>query len=66
MEEILENSQGSDDDGWNTWLEVMKANASLGEHIGADFSYLRGRFDTFGELVSVIRLLRRITVDPWV
>jgi hypothetical protein len=64
MEEILENSQGSDDDGWNTWLEVMKANASLGEHIGADFSYLRGRFDTFGELVSVIRLLRRITVDP--
>jgi hypothetical protein len=64
MEEILRNVQGSDEDGWNQWLQVMKENASLGEHLAADFSYLRRRFDTFDELVSVIRLLRRITVDP--
>jgi hypothetical protein len=64
MEEILRNAHGSDEDGWSQWLEVMREGASLGEHLTADFSYLRGRFDTFGELVNVIRLLRRITVDP--
>lgn len=64
MEEILRNAQGSDDEGWNAWLQVMKDGASLGEHLTADFSYLRARFDTFAELVSVVRLLRRITVDP--
>lgn len=64
MEEILRNTQGSDEEGWNTWLEVMKSCASMGEHLAADFSYLRDRFDTYAELVSVIRLLRRITVDP--
>jgi hypothetical protein len=64
MEEILRNAQGSDEDGWNQWLPVMKESASLGEHLSADFMYLRQRFDTFEELVSVIRLLRRITVDP--
>ena len=64
MEEILRNAQGSDDEGWNAWLQVMKDCASLGEHLTADFSYLRARFDTFAELVSVVRLLRRITVDP--
>lgn len=63
MEEILRNAQGSDDEGWNAWLQVMKDGASLGEHLTADFSYLRARFDTFAELVSVVRLLRRITVD---
>jgi hypothetical protein len=63
MEEILRNAQGSDQEGWRTWLQVMKEGASLGEHLAAYFSYLRARFDTFGELVSVIRLLRRITVD---
>lgn len=64
MEEILRNAQGSDVDAWNEWLHVMKEGASLGQHLVADFSYLRGRFDTFAELVSVIRLLRRITMDP--
>jgi hypothetical protein len=64
MEEIRRNAQGSDEDGWSEWLRVMKEGASLGEHVAADFSYLRGRFDTFAELVDVIRLLRRITVDP--
>jgi hypothetical protein len=63
MEEILRNSQGSDEEGWNTWLRVMKEGASLGQHLTADFSYLRDRFDTFADLVSVIRLLRRITVE---
>jgi len=64
MEEILRNAQGSDEEGWNQWLPVMKESASVGDHLSADFSYLRSRFDTFAELVSVIRLLRRITVDP--
>src|ERR1700684_3298774 len=64
MEETLRNAQGSDEDGWSTWLQVMKDTASLGDRLSADFSYLRTRFDTFAELVSVVRLLRRITVDP--
>jgi hypothetical protein len=64
MEEILRNAHGSDEEGWSEWLRVMKEGASLGEHLAADFSYLRSRFDSFSELVSVIRLLRRITVDP--
>ena len=64
MEEILRNAQGSNEEGWSTWLRVMKEGASVGEHLTPDFSYLRTRFDTFAELVSVVRLLRRITVDP--
>ncbi|MHC1763384.1 MAG: hypothetical protein AB9869_03615 [Verrucomicrobiia bacterium] len=64
MEEILRNAQGSEEDAWREWLAVMHDGASLGEHLAADFSYLRQRFDTFAELVSVIRLLRRITLDP--
>lgn len=64
MEEILRNAQGSDEDAWSKWLDVMKETASLGDRLAVDFSYLRTRFDTFAELVSVVRLLRRITVDP--
>jgi hypothetical protein len=64
MEEILRNAQGSDEDAWMAWLQVMKDSASVGDRIPADFSYLRTRFDTFSELVSVVRLLRRIAVDP--
>jgi hypothetical protein len=64
MEEILRNAQGSDEEAWANWLQVMKDTASLGDRLPADFSYLRTRFDTFGELVSVVRLLRRITADP--
>jgi hypothetical protein len=64
MEEILRSSQGSDEEAWSVWLQVMKETASVGEKLSADFSYLRSRFDTFAELVSVVRLLRRIIVDP--
>jgi len=64
MEEILRNAQGCDEDGWAEWLRVMEKTASLGERLPVDFSYLRNRFDTFAELVNVVRLLRRITVDP--
>ncbi len=64
MEEILRNSQGSDEEAWTEWLSDMKDSASLGENLSSDFSYLRNRFDTFAELVSVVRLLRRIAVDP--
>ena len=64
MEEILRNAHGSDEDGWSIWLQTMKETASLGDRLPADFSYLRSRFDTFHELVSVVRLLRRITLEP--
>jgi len=64
IEEILRDSQGSDLDGWTKWLQVMKESAVLGDHLSSDFSYLRSRFDTFEELVCVVRLLRRIALDP--
>lgn len=64
MEEILRTAEGSDEEGWSNWLRVIEDSASLGEHLTKDFSYLRTRFDTFAELVSVVRLLRRITMDP--
>ena len=64
MEEILRNSQGSEDDAWASWLKAMEQGASLGDSVPADFSYLRDRFDTFTELVSIVRLLRNITMDP--
>lgn len=64
MEEILKDSQGSDAEAWKTWLQVMKETASVSGGVTTDFSYLRTRFDTFGELVNVVCLLRRITVDP--
>ena len=63
MEEILRDAQGDDAAGWDKWLQVMQERASLGDRLRADFSYLRKRFATFAELVSVVRLLRRITVD---
>lgn len=64
MEDILRSTEGNDQEAWVTWLQVMKDGASLGDHLPADFRYLRSRFETFAELVSVVRLLRRITVDP--
>ncbi|MBL8517290.1 MAG: hypothetical protein JNM76_10025 [Betaproteobacteria bacterium] len=64
LDEIQRNSQGSDDEGWTTWLDEMNSTASLGDKVPADFSYLRSRFDSFQEFASVVRLLRRITVDP--
>jgi hypothetical protein len=64
MEEILRNARGSDEEAWSDWLEVMNKSASLGDRLATDFSYLRRRFDTFAELVSVVRLLRRIAADP--
>lgn len=64
MEEILRNAHGSDDEAWTTWLAFMKENARMGSRLGADFSYLRQRFDNFEEMVNVVRLLRRIMLDP--
>ncbi len=64
MEEILRNAHGSDEEGWSEWLRAIKDSASLGDRLATDFTYLRQRFDTFAELVSVVRLLRRIAVDP--
>jgi hypothetical protein len=64
MEEIWRNSHGSDDEAWSTWLAFMRENARMGSRLSADFSYLRTRFDNFGEMVNVVRLLRRIMLDP--
>lgn len=64
MEEILRDAEGSDEEAWSEWLKLMKDGASLGDRLSSDFSYLQTRFDTFAELVSVVRLLRRITTDP--
>ena len=64
LEEILSNSHGSDEEAWTTWLAFMKENSRMGSRLNADFSYLRKRFDTFSEMVSVVKLLRRITMDP--
>src|SRR5207248_1019011 len=64
MEEILRDAEGSDEEAWSEWLKLMKDSASLGDRLSSDFSYLQTRFDTFAELVSVVRLLRRITTDP--
>ena len=50
MEEILKDSHGSDAAAWKTWLQVMKETASVSGSVTSDFSYLRTRFDTFGEL----------------
>lgn len=64
MEEILRDTQGDDETAWTQWLAAMKANASMGKNRSTDFAYLRSHFDTFNELVNVVRLLRNITIDP--
>lgn len=64
MEEIQRNSQGNDDEAWRKWLDDMRDTAALGSGKKADFKYLRDRFDSFGDLVSVVKLLRRITMEP--
>lgn len=64
MDEILRSAQGSDPDGWNAWLAEMERSAALDEGAPRRFSYVRDRFDTFAEFVSVVRLLRNITLDP--
>lgn len=64
MEEVRDQCQGSDDDAWQTWLEDMKNRAAVGDQFTANFSYLRERFNSFNELLSRVKLLRRITMDP--
>lgn len=64
MEEILRDAQGDDELSWANWLATMKSNASMGKNRNTDFAYLRKNFDTFEELVYVVRLLRNVVVDP--
>jgi len=63
LEEIQRAAQGHSDTGWTHWLEDMNSRAALGR-LTADLSYLRQRFESFDEFVSVVRLLRRITLEP--
>ncbi|ELX11334.1 hypothetical protein Jab_2c34530 [Janthinobacterium sp. HH01] len=64
MEEILRDSLEHDDSAWTAWLKDMAENASVGSTLTPDFSYLRARFDSFKELVNVVKLLRNIAIDP--
>lgn len=68
MEEIQRDCQGNDIDAWDKWLSTMTNSASMGKKLAPDFSYLKKRFDTFDDLVAVVKLLRRIVmsggVDP--
>lgn len=63
LEEIQRAAQGHSSTGWTEWLEDMKNRAALGS-LNVDLSYLRQRFESFDEFVSVVRLLRRITLEP--
>lgn len=63
LEEIQRASQGASTVAWSEWLEDMKGRAELGS-LSADLSYLQERFDTFDDFVWVVRLLRRIAIDP--
>lgn len=63
IEEVYKNARGNSEEGWRMWLPVMQQGASTGP-LPVDFSYLCPRFDEFAELVSVVRLLRRISMEP--
>ena len=64
MEQIRVDCQGSEDDAWERWLNDMRQRAALGDSFTADFSYLRERFHSFSDLVSLVILLGRIVMDP--
>lgn len=51
----------SDDAAWTKWLELMEQNAGGLE--SRDFSYLRGRFDTFEDLASVVGFLQSSAIE---
>ena len=63
MEEIQRDCQGNDGAAWEAWLDTMTKDSSMGQNLDADFSYLRGRFDSFNDLVAVVKLLRRIVMS---
>jgi hypothetical protein len=63
MEEIQRDSQGNENEAWTTWLNTMTHSASTGLRLKPDFAYLRERFDTFDDLVAVVKLLRRIVMS---
>jgi hypothetical protein len=63
MEEIQRDSQGNDSEAWSKWLKTMTNGASTGLRLKPDFAYLKNRFDTFDDLVAVVKLLRRIVMS---
>lgn len=64
MEEILRDASDHDEEAWETWLKAMTDSALVSPDQSTDFSYLRSRFQSFRELVNVVRLLRNIVIDP--
>jgi len=63
MDEIRDRCRGSEEESWGSWLAEMKQSAAVGEKFAADFSFLRGRFTAFNDLVARVSLLRRISMD---
>jgi hypothetical protein len=53
-----------DESAWDVWLAAMVESALVAPTSSNDFSYLRPRFDSFSELVNVVKLLRNIAIDP--
>lgn len=53
----------NDDDAWDRWFTVMKEAAVSKQSSLLDFSYLKGRFDSFHAFVEIVILLRNITLD---
>ncbi|MER8548854.1 hypothetical protein NKH41_24590 [Mesorhizobium sp. M1169] len=51
----------SDDAAWTKWLELMEQNAGGLE--SRDFSYLRGRFDSFDDFASVVGFLQSSAIE---
>lgn len=62
IEEIAKEC-GNDDEAWDRWFTVMKEVAVSKQSTLLDFSYLRGRFDSFHAFVEIVILLRNITLD---
>lgn len=52
----------TDEAAWRLWLERMEAGAG-GLSEPADFSYLRGRFDTFQDFANVVRFLQSSAIQ---
>ncbi|MXW43593.1 MAG: hypothetical protein F4Z56_02535 [Candidatus Dadabacteria bacterium] len=52
----IENTQNSDGERWNSWLDQFSA--------GYDYSYLRNRFSSFSRLARVIEFFQTTSIEP--
>lgn len=63
MIEEIAKEYGNDDEAWANWFVAMKESSIARQSSLLDFSYLRGRFDSFRDFVEIVILLRNITLD---